>query len=309
MGDPLGITNNLNSMNSLNYAEVKKVKLSKDVLEILFEPIGVKAVQKLVMSWGFGPIGDLEKEEIIGVLDGKELILPKFLDLLLLYDMNTVFKVNMWRVYNYSKPIADIDVNDLENILNQKLENNESRSFFKVFEISKGTEYYIVYSYEEEPLLVEQWDFDYRAIKPISHVRCILNSEEQTLLIGGDSKKKVDEIIKILQKSLSAKFSPVTIPPYVLQEIMENETVERAAFAGDSQISGVKGIRKIILEGDNVLSAIEGLKSRQGIDFRKIGPLIEAETPKVYVSTEGKIIPKDQKTKDKILSKIKEQQR
>nr|MDO8080459.1 hypothetical protein [Candidatus Freyarchaeota archaeon] len=292
----------------MSFSEVRKVKLSKDVLEILFAPISTKAVQKLVMGWGFGLVGELEKEEIIGVLDGKELILPKFFDLLLLYDMNTVFKVNMWHVFNYSKTIADINVNGFENVLNQMLKKNESKSSFKVFEISKGKEYYIVYSYEEEPLLVEQLDFDYRVINPVSHVRCILNSEKQTLLIGGDSKKKVEEFKKILQKALSAKFSPITIPPYILQEIMKNETVERAAFAGDPQLSGVKGIRKITLEGDNIFSAIEGLKARQAIDFRRVGPLIEAETPKVYISTEGKIILKDQKTKDKILKKIKEPQ-
>lgn len=298
--------NNLNSVNSLSQPEVRKVKLNRDLLEILFTPISKKAVQKLVMSWGINWVGDLEKEEIIRVLEGKEVVLPKFFDLLLLYDMNTVFKVNKWRVYNYSNPIANIDINSFENVLNQKLKNNETRSSFKVFEISKGKEYYVVYSYEEKPLLVEQWNFDYIVINPVSHVRCILNLEKQALLIGGDSKKKVDDIIKILQKALSAKFSPINIPPYLLQEILKNETVERAAFAGDSELSGVKGIRKITLEGDNIFNAIEGLKARQAIDFRKVGPLIEAETTKVYVSTEGKIILKDQKTKDKILKKIKE---
>ena len=128
------------------------------------------------------------------------------------------------------------------------------------------------------------------------------------LLIYGDSVEKVDEIVKILQKVMSTSFSPVSIPPYILQDIMENETVKRAAFAGDSQFSGVKGIRKITLEGDNILDAINGLRARQGIDFRKIGPLIEAETSKAYISTDGKIITKDQKTKDKILKEIKKQQ-
>lgn len=283
--------------------------MSRDVLEILLTPISKKAAQKLVISWGINWGGDLEKDEIIKVLDGKEVGLPKFLELLLLYDMNTTFKYNMWRVYNYSKPITNIDVKSFENVLNQNLKSNETKSSFKVFEISKGKEYYIIHYYEEKPLLVEQWDFNYSVITPVSHVRCILNSEKQTLLIGGDSNKKVDETIKILQKALSTKFSPIRIPPYVLQEIMENETVERAAFAGDSQLSGVKGIRKVTLEGDNILKAIEGLKARQAIDFRKVGPLIEAETTKVYISTEGKIIIKDQKTKDKILNKIKEAQR
>jgi hypothetical protein len=295
-------------VNSLSQSEVRRIKLNRDLLEILFTPISKKAAQKLVMNWGIKWGGNLEKEEVIRVLEGKEVELPKFFDLLLLYDMNTVFKFKKWYVYNYSKPIADIDVNSFENLLNQKLKYNERRSSFKVFEISKSKEYYIVYSFEEKPLLVEQWNFDYSVINPVSHVRCLLNPENQTLLIGGDSKKKVDEVIKILQNTLSAKFSPINIPPYVLREIMENEIVERAAFKGDPELSGVKGIRKITLEGDNILSAIEGLKARQAIDFRKVGPLIEAETPKVFVSTEGQIILKDQKTKDKILKKIKEPQ-
>ncbi|WXG41592.1 MAG: hypothetical protein WED07_12650 [Candidatus Freyarchaeum deiterrae] len=294
----------------MSYAEIRKVLLDKRVLEFLFEPLSPKVVQKLVTGWGFGIVGDLPKDEIIEILDGKELIFPKFLDLLLLYDMNTVFKEDEWSVYNYSKPIESIDTNGLENILKRMLKSidNSSRANFNVFEISKDKEYYLVYSYEEKPLLVEQWDFDYTVINPVNHVRCILNLEKQTLLIGGDSKKKVDEVIKTLQKVIAAKFAPITIPPYVLQEIMENETVEKASFAGDSQFSGVKGIQKITLEGDNILDAIEGLKSRQGIDFRKVGPLIEAKTPKIYISTDGKIITKDQKTRDKILKEIKKQQ-
>ncbi len=288
----------------MSYSEPKKVKLSKDVLQILFKPISNKAVQNLVKGWGFGPVGNLKKDEIINILDGKELILAKFFDLLVLKDMNTVFKANIWDVYNYSNSIEDIDVNDLENVLNQTLKNEKAS--FKVFELSKSKEYYIVYSYEEEPLLVEQWDFDYQIINPITHVRSILNLKKQTILIGGDSKKKVKEFKKNLQKALATKFSPITIPPYILREVTENETVEKAAFACDSQISGVKGIQKITLEGENVLNAIKGLQARQEIDFRRVGPLIEAETPKVYLSTEGKIILKDQKTKDKILKKIKE---
>ncbi|MGQ9719997.1 MAG: hypothetical protein ACUVXA_01600 [Candidatus Jordarchaeum sp.] len=290
----------------MSYPESKKVRLSKDVLQILFKPIGNKAVQNLVKSWGFGVVGDLKKDEIVNILDGKELILQKFLDLLLLNDMNTVFKANIWDVYNYSNSIKDITLNDLEKILNQSLKSNEEKASFKVFKIAKGKEYYIVYYYEEEPLLMELWDFDYKVINPVSHVRCILNLEKQTLLIGGDSKKKVEEFLKILQRALSTNFSPVTIPPYVLREVTENETVEKAAFACDFQISGVKGIQKITLEGDNVFDAIKGLKARQEIDFRRVGPIIEAETPKVYLSTEGKIILKDKKTKDKILKKIKQ---
>lgn len=288
----------------MSYSEPKKVKLSKDILQILFKPISKKAVQNLVKDWGFGPIGNLKKDEIINILDGKELILAKFFDLLVLKDMNTVFKANIWDVYNYSNSIEDIDVNDLENVLNQTLKNEKAS--FKVFELSKSKEYYIVYSYEEEPLLVEQWDFDYQIINPVTHVRSILNLKKQTILIGGDSKKKVKEFKKTLQKALATKFSPITIPPYILREVTENETVEKAAFACDSQISGVKGIQKITLEGENVFNAIKGLQARQEIDFRRVGPLIEAETPKVYLSTEGKIILKDQKTKDKILKKIKE---
>ncbi len=281
----------------------KKVKLSKDVLQILFKPMSNKVVQNLVKGWGFGPVGNLKKEEIVNVLDGKELILPKFLDLLLLNDMNTVFKVNMWDLYNYSNSITDIDVNDLENVLNQTLKSDKAS--FRVFELSKGKEYYVVYSFEEEPLLVEQWDFDYKVINQVSRIRGIINLDKQTLLIGGDSNKKVEEFKKTLQKALSTKFSPITIPPYVLQEFTENETVEKAAFACDSQISGVKGIQKITLEGKDIIGAIKGLQARQEIDFRRVGPLIEAETPKIYLSTEGKIIMKDQKTKDKILKKIK----
>lgn len=287
----------------MSYSVPKKVKLSKDVLQILFKPMSNKVVQNLVKGWGFGPVGNLKKEEIVNVLDGKELILPKFLDLLLLNDMNTVFKVNMWDLYNYSNSITDIDVNDLENVLNQTLKSDKAS--FRVFELSKGKEYYVVYSFEEEPLLVEQWDFDYKVINQVSRIRGIINLDKQTLLIGGDSNKKVEEFKKTLQKALSTKFSPITIPPYVLQEFTENETVEKAAFACDSQISGVKGIQKITLEGKDIIGAIKGLQARQEIDFRRVGPLIEAETPKIYLSTEGKIIMKDQKTKDKILKKIK----
>jgi len=84
--------------------------------------------------------------------------------------------------------------------------------------------------------------------------------------------------------------------------------VERASFACDSQLSGVKGIQKITIEGDNVFDGIKGLKARQEIDFRRVGPLIEAETSKVYASTEGKVILKDKKAKNRILKKISEAQ-
>ena len=291
----------------MSYSEPRKVKLKKEVLRFLFKPLSTKAVQRLVKSWGFETVGDLKKEEIINILKGKEVILPKFLDLLLLYDQNTVFKHGTWYVYKYNNTLENIDARELERVLNEKLAGR-GKAVFNVFEISRNKEYYIIYLYEEGALLVQQWDYNYRVVKPVAHIRGILNLEKQTLLIGGDSNKKLEEFRKTLQKALATKFTPVRFPPYVLQEIAENESVERASFACDSQLSGVKGIQKITIEGDNVFDGIKGLKARQEIDFRRVGPLIEAETSKVYASTEGKVILKDKKAKNRILKKISEAQ-
>ncbi len=282
------------------------VKLSKDVLQILFKPLSKKVIRRLVSGWGFGIFENLDIDEIINILDGRELVVAKFLELLLLYDMNLALKFGLWSVYSYSNSIRNIDVKDLENSLNGILKKNSYKSFLNIYEISKNKEYYIVYSYEDKPMLIEQWGFKYNVVNRLARVRSILDVEKKTLLIDAESEKEGEKFKRALEKALKTKFQPDTFPPYVLQEFAEKDTVKKVAFACDSQFSGVEGIKKITLEGNNVFGAIKGLRARQDIDFRKVGPLIEAETPKLYISSEGKLVFRDQKTKDQVLKKLRE---
>ncbi|MBS7249539.1 MAG: hypothetical protein KIH08_02945 [Candidatus Freyarchaeota archaeon] len=282
--------------------------MSKDVLQILFKPLSKKVMRRLVSGWGFGILENLDIDEIINVLDGRELLVAKFLELLLLYDMSMALKFDLWSVYSYSNSIGNIAVKDLENSLNGilKMKKNSDKSFLNVYEVSKNKEYYIVYSYEDKPVLIEEWGFKYNVVNRLARVRSILNLEKKTLLIDAESEKEGEKFKKALEKALKTKFHHTTFPPYVLQEFAEKDTVKKAAFACDSQLSGVEGIRKITLEGNNVFDAIKGLRARQDIDFRKVGPLVEAETPKLYISSEGKLMFKDQKNKDQILKKLRE---
>lgn len=293
-------------MSFLSYAEHKRVKLSKDVLQILFKPLSKKVIRKLVSGWGFGILENLDIDEIINILDGRELVVAKFLELLLLHDMNLALKYGLWAVYSYSNSIRNIDVKDLENSLNGILKKNSDKSFLNVYEISKNKEYYIVYSYEDKPVLVEQWGFKYKVVNRLARIRSILDMEKKTLLIDAESEKEGEKFKRALEKSLKTKFQPNTFPPYVLQEFAEKDTVKKVAFACDSQFSGVEGIKKITLEGNNVFDAIKGLRARQDIDFRKVGPLVEAETSKLYISSEGKLVFRDPKTKDQVLKKLRE---
>ncbi|MEM2136201.1 MAG: hypothetical protein Q6367_009450 [Candidatus Freyarchaeota archaeon] len=290
----------------MSYAEHKRVKLSKDVLQILFKPLSKKVIRKLVSGWGFGILENLDIDEIINILDGRELVVAKFLELLLLHDMNLALKYGLWAVYSYSNSIRNIDVKDLENSLNGILKKNSDKSFLNVYEISKNKEYYIVYSYEDKPVLVEQWGFKYKVVNRLARIRSILDMEKKTLLIDAESEKEGEKFKRALEKSLKTKFQPNTFPPYVLQEFAEKDTVKKVAFACDSQFSGVEGIKKITLEGNNVFDAIKGLRARQDIDFRKVGPLVEAETSKLYISSEGKLVFRDPKTKDQVLKKLRE---
>ncbi|MEM3587815.1 MAG: hypothetical protein QXO71_10900, partial [Candidatus Jordarchaeaceae archaeon] len=246
----------------MSYAEHKRVKLSKDVLQILFKPLSKKVIRKLVSGWGFGILENLDVDEIINILDGRELVVAKFLELLLLHDMNLALKYGLWAVYSYSNSIRNIDVKDLENSLNGILKKNSDKSFLNVYEISKNKEYYIVYSYEDKPVLVEQWGFKYKVVNRLARIRSILDMEKKTLLIDAESEKEGEKFKRALEKSLKTKFQPNTFPPYVLQEFAEKDTVKKVAFACDSQFSGVEGIKKITLEGNNVFDAIKGLRAR-----------------------------------------------
>ncbi|MHA1238076.1 MAG: hypothetical protein ACTSSJ_02300 [Candidatus Odinarchaeia archaeon] len=121
-----------------------------------------------------------------------------------------------------------------------------------------------------------------------SHLWGILDTKNSILALGYyRSKRSLDSLIKHLSKN-GITLDPLIIPSFILQKVAKGyKKLKRIVLNCNSEVTGIKGISRVVLEGQSLLNSIEEIKERHEVDLRRIGALSEIETDKVKVTGSG----------------------
>ena len=260
------------------------MKVSRRVLELLVERIDLNDLKRVMSGWKVSVRDVKSKRDAVKVMLKAGLSPVRLEELLALADFTEKLPFTYWRIYRFP-PLERITPGILEKRLNRILSRvKEETCYFRVLRVEKGL-LYVFYRYRRDDGLVKGW-VGIRAEQFTDHVKCLVKSNGLLLV---EEAGRAEMVVKMISDALGVSIEPLMIPPFILRELAEEGKVKRAVVLLDGQITGVKGLSRVVLEGDDILKGVEKLRSRQELNFWAAGPLLEIETDEFNVSSEGRI--------------------
>ncbi len=268
-----------------------------EILREFLNPINREELIKLLKQWGMKNLDlDLDKVDLFLKLVGAQLSGQQLEDLWLLREKILIFRSRNWFIFLFSEKVEEIrDLQDLQKqctkyLVEHELEFNNEIKVFKI-----GEEIYINLIYHGPFRLYEENFFDFKVIRSIQRIRCILNIEKGIIRINGRSRSKIQIIIEILKEIFAIEPKRVRIPAYKISDFVKAEkTIKKMTVTCPRTVGGFSGIEKITIEGSNVVDGLYNLQSRQEIPFsfqglQKVGPITAASSDNARISNRGEV--------------------
>lgn len=282
--------------------------VSKDALLNLVGGIDPDLVVRLLRRWGYNVKSENPKEsnaKLIHKHVGKFISNEQLEDLWLLREQYVIFKKLKWRLFRLDKKGKRLPTKALEERVNTILKKEGLiRSIqCKAYNLGKRSLQYVSLIFRERDNIFESWKSTFQIFKPVWKARCILDYGHKVVRINTEDDD-LEMVLNILGKVLGGNPKSIKLPPYVLKELAEEGHVTRIVLLSSTEVTGTKGVAKIVLEGKDVMRGLEELRARQEIDLNKLGVLLEVGTKSLKANVEGIIWTEDEKKMNHFLEKF-----
>ncbi len=257
----------------------EQITIEAPILEKLLEDVELEDLLRLVKSWGYKT---QENENIKKNIDlFSELNVNSFSrsQLADLWALKTL-KSKIWKRFAITDSLPTrLGKTSLNKKLKTALKSEDLEKKYTPYVFKLNThQFHIVLEFIDEPFLVEvENPFSFQLIKPIARHSSILDSKEKIIYIEtSDGKKANFELFKnILQNALKTSLERIKIRPYELKEIADKTLLKKAVFVCPREISGIEGVTRITVEGDDVTSGLKDIASRHEVNIEKVGAWAE----------------------------------
>ncbi|HUY00733.1 MAG TPA: hypothetical protein VMV49_14325 [Candidatus Deferrimicrobium sp.] len=289
-------------------------QVNPEILHEFLKFIELKDLLALLESWG-SKKPQLEETKLDTLLKavGSLLTLPQLEDLWLLREKGVVFKSRNWIFFQFNDNPHKIKTSqDLEQKCQEylKIHNLEFNNTVRCFKL--GEEIYFTLIFKGESRIIEEEVFQYKLIRPIQRIRCLINLGKGFLKINGRSIYKIKICLTMLEEILGVKLKKLTVPSYKIGDfVKEEKPITKLKVSCPQIVGGFSGIEKIILEGPNVIDGLYNLQARQEVKFnfeglQKIGPFSLAQSTTARLNNQGEIQISDEKQQDRLLKLLQD---
>lgn len=277
----------------------KKISVNPQILEKLIEGVQLGDLQQLVESWGY----KIQKNEeikqnidLMNTLNIKAFSRSQFADLWAL----KALKGKIWKKYKVVDPLPPrLGLTTLKKGLKTVLnsEDLDKKYISHIFKLNPNM-FHIVLEFTDKPFLVENGKaFSYQLIKPITRISSILDRNENMVYIEtSNGKNLVDlknfEILEnVLKKTLKTTFERSRVRPFELKEIADksSKSLKKVVFVTPREISGIEGVDRITVEGENVVFGLKDIASRHEVNLEKVGAWSMIENDELLLSLDGRV--------------------
>lgn len=264
----------------------KQISIDAQILEKMLEGMESGDLLKLINSWGYKAQEDEEITKNIDLFKALNIDALSKSQLADLWALKSL-KNKIWKKFKIVDPLPSrLGITSLKKSLKTvlKSEDLEKKYTPHVFKLDTAHQFHIVLEFIDEPFLVEtERAFSYQLIKPIARLSGILDRDEKTIYIEtSDGKNSVNaENFKvfenILQKALKTSFERVRVRPFELKEIADKSSkdLKKVVFVCPREISGIEGVDRITVEGDDVVAGLKDIASRHEVNIEKVGAWAE----------------------------------
>jgi hypothetical protein len=277
----------------------EKISVNPQILEKLFEGVQLGDLQQLVESWGYNIQKNEEIKQNIDLLNSlniKAFSRSQFADLWAL----KALKGKIWKKYKLADPLPPrLGIATLKKRLKTALnsEDIDKKYISHIFKLNPDL-FHIVLEFIDKPFLVENGKaFSYQLIKPITRISSILDRNENMVYIEtSDEKNLVDlknfEFLEnALKKTLKTSFERARVRPFELKEIADKSSkrLKKVVFVTPREISGIEGVDRITVEGEDVVFGLKDIASRHEVNLEKVGAWSMIENDELLLSLDGRV--------------------
>ena len=279
----------------------EKISIAPQILEKLLEGVQLSNLLQLAKSWGYEiqESDELKQNiDLFSILNINAFTRNQLADL---WALRTL-KNKIWKKFTIADPIPPrLGITKLNQGLKTALKSEDLEKKYTPYVFKLDTHlFHIVLEFVDEPFLVEiENAFSYQLIKPISRHSSILDKAKKMIYIeasdGTNSlkAKNFESFATILQKVLKTSLKRVRVRPYELKEIADNskENLKKVVFVCPREISGIEGVDRITVEGDDVVAGLKDIASRHEVNIEKVGAWAEISSAndEFLLSLDGKI--------------------
>jgi hypothetical protein len=263
-----------------------QISIDPQILEKLLDGIALGDLLRLFESWGYKTQENKDITQNIDLFNElriNAISKSQFADLWALKARSTL-KNKTWKQFKIVDPLPPtLSVATLNKRLDAVLTSEGLINKYTphVFELDTH-QLHIILEFIDEPLVIEaESPFSYQLIKPITRLSSILDHEKKMIYIEiGDGRNSVnaknfEHFENILKKALETSFERVRVRPYELKELADKILLKKVVFVCPREISGIEGVDKITVEGDNVANGLRDIASRHEVVIEKIGAWAE----------------------------------
>lgn len=259
------------------------MRVGKEVLRRILEEVDFESLLHLMSEWGISVKGVKDREEALRRILSDGVTPVRVEDLLAVLDLERSLSFTFWRVYRFEYPKV-LRAGTLERRLNRELSKSKGDEigYFRVLNVGEGV-IYVFYRFEREEIVGERDGV--KVMRKVCHLKAVVGGE----LLLVEEGEWLERFLMVFSRALEVKVEEVLFPPFLLREFAERGIVRRAVVLLDEQITGAPGLSRVIVEGENVVKGAEKLRSRQELNFWSAGPLLEIETDRFVVSSNGRV--------------------
>ncbi|MFX1486185.1 MAG: hypothetical protein ACFFBS_03615 [Promethearchaeota archaeon] len=282
--------------------------VSEDALLNLVEGINSKQVVRLLRRWGHKIKPGNPKEnnaKLIHKYVGNSISNEQLEDLWLLREQHVIFKKLGWRLFELDMRMKKMSPEALEERLNAilKEERLTKTTRCRVYDLGRRSLQYVSFIFKERDNIFESWKSKFKIFKPVWKARCILDYDHSVIRVNAENDN-LEVVLNILGTVMGGSLKSIRLPPYILKELAEEDLVTRIVLLSSTEVTGAKGVGRIVLEGKDVMRGVEELRTRQEIDLNKLGVLLEVGTKSLKANVEGIVWTEDENKMNRFLEKF-----
>lgn len=303
-------------------AKVKKMpkkmqagfQYTPEILRELLNPINKEELLTLLKDWGIKKIAqELNKVETFLKSVGTKLSQKQIEDLWLLREKELIFRSRSWILFKFTKNSQEIkDFHNIQQQFEQYLVSHQLKFNNEIKLYTLRDEIYINLIYHGPFRLYEENTYDFKVIRSVQRIRCLINLKLGILRMNGRSLSKIQLLLSMIKEMFGINPKKIPIPAYIISDFIKDEKpIKKLIVTCPRMVGGFSGIEKIVVEGPNVVEGLYNLQSRQEIPFsfqglQKVGPWTEAKSNSARITNRGEIQISDESHQERLLDMIQD---
>jgi hypothetical protein len=249
----------------------EKISVNPQILEKLIEGVQLGDLQQLIESWGYNIQKNEEIKQNIDLLNSlniKAFSRSQFADLWAL----KALKGKIWKKYKLADPLPPrLGIATLKKRLKTALnsEDIDKKYISHIFKLNPDL-FHIVLEFIDKPFLVENGKaFSYQLV----------------------DLKNFEILENTLKKTLKTSFERARVRPFELKEIADKSSkrLKKVVFVTPREISGIEGVDRITVEGEDVVFGLKDIASRHEVNLEKVGAWSMIENDELLLSLDGRV--------------------